>query len=155
VNVDHSGALDPLYLRELDEYAVANALTPAEREGLLLYTGHLMPSQASIMEVVTDAWDEQALTRAQALQRVRAVIAWVNGLFNSIRGNQQVALGNYFMGSTAAQSDLFQPRLGYFHATYGVKLSQVPRMFERTTAQKQRLNVMQEHIVVNENTPII
>jgi hypothetical protein len=48
-------------------------------------------------------------------------------------------LGHYFIGSTAPHADLFQPRLGYFHATYGVKLSQMPRVFEQTTTQRDTL----------------
>lgn len=139
VNVDHSGALDPLYRRELLEYANANGLSPDETQGLLLFSGQLMPHQASIMEIVTDAWDESTLTRTQARQKFMTIKNWVNGLFNRINGNRQAALGNYFIGSTAQHADLFQPRLGYFHSTYGIKLSQIPALFERTTAQKDNL----------------
>ncbi|MEZ4731463.1 MAG: DUF4157 domain-containing protein [Caldilineaceae bacterium] len=139
VNVDHNGALDPLYKRELEEYAVANGLTVAETQGLLLYTGATMPHQASILEVVTDPWDENTLTRPQAQQKFMDVTNWVQGLFNQIQGNQQVPLGHYFIGSTSPDADRFQPRLGYFHSTYGVKLSQVPRLLERTTNQKNIL----------------
>lgn len=139
VNVDHSGALDPLYKRELLEYANANGLYPDETQGLLLFSGQLMPHQASIMEIVTDSWDESTLTRTQARQKFMAIKNWVNGLFNRINGDRQATLGNYFIGSTAQHADLFQPRLGYFHATYGVKLSQIPALFGRTTAQKDNL----------------
>jgi len=91
------------------------------------------------MEVVTDAWDENTMTRTQAIQKFTAVKNWVDARFNEIHGNHQARLGNYYIGSDAANADEFQPKLGYFHSTYGVKLSQVPRLFEKTTAQKDNL----------------
>jgi len=139
VNVDHFGPLDGLYNRELKIYADTNGFTDSEKRGLKIFSGHLMPNQASIMEVVTHAWDEHALTRPQAQQKFQDVVDWVNDRFDDIQGNQQAALGPYFIGSTSPDADHFQPRLGYFHATYGVKLSQVPRLFQQTTNQKNAL----------------
>lgn len=139
VNVDHNGALNPLYRKELLEYANANGLNANETEGLLYYTSRLMPHGASILEVVTDSWDESTLSRLDAQQRFTTIRDWVSGLFNQIGGNTQAALGNYFIGSTASNSGLFQPRLGYFHATYGIKLSQIPTFFQHSTAQKDNL----------------
>jgi hypothetical protein len=140
VNVDHNGSLDPLYRRELiDVYAPSHLLDHDETEGLRLFTGTLIPSNAPIMEVVTDAWDEHALTPQQALAKFEAVRDWVDDRFDDIQGDREAVVGNYFIGSNATHSDFFQPRLGYFHATYGVKLHQVPQLFQRTTQQKDNL----------------
>jgi len=139
VNVDHFGVLDGLYNRELGIYANANGFDDEENRGLTSFKAELMPNRASIMEVVTDAWDENALTREQAQQKIHEVVEWVDDRFDLIQGNQQAALGPYFIGSTSPDADQFQPRLGYFHATYGVKLSQVPRLFQETTNQKNAL----------------
>jgi len=139
VNVDHSSPLDALFTAELQQYAIDNGLNANETASLLALQNALMPHKASIVEVVTDAWDESTLTRQAALTKIRAVIAWVRGLFDAIQGHQQAALGPAWIGSAAPQADMFQPRLGYFHATYGVKLSQVPRLFEETSRERKRL----------------
>jgi hypothetical protein len=139
INVDHSKTLNPLFVAELLQYAADEGLDANDTQSLLDFKDALMPHGASIVEVVTDAWDENALTRTQALQKIRAVIAAVTNLFNDVNGHQQAALGPYFIGSSSPEADAFQPRLGYFHATYGIKLSQVPRLFEETTRQKKRL----------------
>ncbi|MFP5390589.1 MAG: hypothetical protein ACLGI6_03455 [Gammaproteobacteria bacterium] len=140
VNADHSKTLNKLFSADLDQYAVDNALNANGAASLHALEGQLMPHGASIVEVVTDAWDESALTRPQALQHIQDVIDYVNAMYDSVNGNRQAALGGYFIGSDSPQSDAFQPRLGYFHATYGVKLSQVPALFQETTRQKSRLN---------------
>jgi hypothetical protein len=139
VNVDHSLALNGLFSAELEHYCSEKKLDKKEKAILLAAKDQLMPSRASIVEVVTDPWDESAMTRLQALDRIGATIAWIENLFQQIEGNRQAPLGNYFIGSNTPHSTLFQPRLGYFHATYGVKLSQVPNLFARTTVQKDSL----------------
>ncbi len=140
VNVDHSRTLDPLFKSELIQYGIDNGHTPNEQNSLLAAQKTLMPFSASIVEVVTDAWDENTLTRIEAQRKIQAVIDWIRtNCFDPIAGNRQAALGAYFIGSNSPNSDLFQPRLGYFHSTYGVKLSQVPRLFKETTRQKKNL----------------
>ena len=66
-------------MAELLQYAADEALNANDTQSLLDFQGALMPHDASIVEVVTDAWDENALTRPQALQKIRAVIAWIRG----------------------------------------------------------------------------
>jgi hypothetical protein len=139
VNVDHSSSLNPLFTEELQKYATDNGLNANGLASLLAFRNTLMPYGASIVEVVTDAWDESALSRPAARAKVCTTIDWISALFDQIAGHQQVALGAYHIGSSSPEADTFQPRLGYFHATYGVKLSQVPRLFEETTRQKGRL----------------
>jgi hypothetical protein len=141
VNVDHNGSLDPLYRRELfDVYATNKKhLSVNRKNGLKLFTGKLVPSQAPIMEVVTDAWDEHALTPDEARLKFEAVVNWVNDRFDDIDHEHQAPVGDYYIGSEAQYADHFQPRLGYFHATYGVKLHQVPELFRQTTQQKDTL----------------
>jgi len=143
VNVDHNGALNPLVKAELKQYGRDSGFDPMGTEQRSLDRAWgvvLFPHGASIMEVVTDAWDESTLSRNQTLIKIRAVINWIQARFAAINGDNQVALGNYFIGSNSPNSDHFQPRLGYFHSTYGVKLSQVPNIFRETTRQKRRLN---------------
>jgi hypothetical protein len=149
VNVDHSLTLNALYSAELEHYAAEKKLDKNGKDSLLAAKERLMPSRASIVEVVTEPWDESTLTRSQALGKINTVITWIEALFRRIEGNRQAPLGDYFIGSNAPHSTLFQPRLGYFHATYGVKLSQVPKLFARTTGQKDRLK---EYAVMNEQT---
>ncbi|MET0324058.1 MAG: DUF4157 domain-containing protein [Ilumatobacteraceae bacterium] len=140
INVDHSRTLNKLFESDLGQYATDNNLNPNATASLKAHAGNLMPSGASIVEVVTDAWDEQALNRAQALAKVRSVIADVTDLYNHIAGDSETYGNNgYRFGSNAPGSSTFQPRLGYFHATYGIKLSQVPKLFEKTTKQKKAL----------------
>jgi len=137
VNVDHNGSLDKLFNRDLQQYGTDNGLTQDETNGLKSYSGQLVPHNAPIVEVVTDPWDEFALSPVQAQAKFQAVVDWANARYNAIQGNHKVAMGNYFIGSDAAFSGHFQPRQGYFHATYGVKLSQVPQLFQQTTQQKK------------------
>jgi hypothetical protein len=143
LNVDHSRTLNKLYEAELDQYATDNGLNQNEQDSLQAIRGRLIPSGASIVEVVTTAWDESTLSRTQALARVRGVVNAVNQLYNNIDNDTQAAVGApldaYYIGSDSPNSSLFQPRLGYFHATYGIKLAQVPYLFDQTTQQKNRM----------------
>ncbi|MFN6497789.1 MAG: DUF4157 domain-containing protein [Nostoc sp. DedQUE01] len=143
LNVDHSRTLNKLYEAELDQYATHNGLNQNQQDSLQAIRGNLMPSGASIVEVVTTAWDENTLSRTQALARVRGVVNAVNGMYDAIDNDTQAAVGApvdaYYIGSDSPNSSLFQPRLGYFHTTYGIKLAQVPHLFEQTTQQKNRM----------------
>ncbi|MBD2681498.1 DUF4157 domain-containing protein [Nostoc paludosum FACHB-159] len=143
LNVDHSRTLNKLYEAELDQYAADNHLNQNEQDSLQDYRGTLMPSHASIVEVVTTAWDENTLSRTQVLARVQGVVNAVNDLYDDIDNDTQAAVGApldaYYIGSDSPNSSLFQPRLGYFHATYGIKLAQVPHLFKQTTQQKNRM----------------
>ncbi|NRB39364.1 MAG: DUF4157 domain-containing protein [Pseudomonadales bacterium] len=141
INVDHSSTLNPLVKAELREYGRQQGFDADgnAQKSLDKAAGTLFPHRASIMEVVTEAWDECRLTRPEALQKIRAVINWVAARYAQIDGDNQVAMGNYYIGSNATHADMFQPRLGYFHSTYGIKLSQVPKLFEKTTSEKDSL----------------
>ncbi|MEC4677978.1 MAG: DUF4157 domain-containing protein [Nitrospirota bacterium] len=139
LNVDHSRTLNKLYDAELDQYAADNALNQNAQDSLKAISGTLMPSGASIVEVVTTAWDENTLSRTQARARVQNVVAQVDGMYDDIAGDTQVPIRNYYLGSDSANSSLFQPRLGYFHATYGIKLAQIPHLFEQTTKNRRSM----------------
>jgi hypothetical protein len=139
INADHNQAMNPLFRAHLDQYSTDQNHDANERASLKAVTGELMPSKTSIAEVVTNPFDEKNLNRDQARAKIKSVINDIEGLFDAIAGDQKLSAGNYALGSTAPNADLFQPRLGYFHATYGVKLSQIPRLFEQTTQQKKSL----------------
>jgi hypothetical protein len=139
INVDHSRTLNGLYSLDLDRYATNRGLNANGRDSLKAATKELIPDSASIAEVVTEPWDESTLSRAQAQAKVQSVIADVTKLFDDVAGDQATRRNGFRFGSQAANASLFQPRLGYFHATYGVKLSQVPRLFQETTQHKKRL----------------
>jgi Domain of unknown function (DUF4157) len=139
VNVDHSRTLNPLFDAELTQYGIEKGLDDNGKNSLHAISGELMPHSASIMEVVTQAWDESALNREQARGKIRRVIDWIKNRYSEIDGNKQAAMGRYYIGSNSPIADHFQPRLGYFHATYGVKLSKVSHVFRKTSAQKSRL----------------
>jgi len=142
LNVDHSRTLNELFRAHLAQYATDHNFGPASntRASLLAAANRLMPQKTSIVEVVTEAWDESTLSRDQALAKVRSVIDDITALYDGIDGDRKREIdNNYFVGSDAPHSDLFQPRLGYFHATYGVKLAQVPALFEQTTQQRRNL----------------
>jgi hypothetical protein len=141
VNVDHSQTLDPLYTAHLDQYAQDEHLDQDARNSLHAADKRkqLMPRRTSLVEVVTKPWDESELNRKEALTKVRSVVAAVNGLYDQIAGNREGTLGEYSIGSGSPVASHFQPRLGYFHATYGVKLAEIPRLFKKTTQQKRRL----------------
>ncbi|NJM75810.1 MAG: hypothetical protein HC852_08570 [Acaryochloridaceae cyanobacterium RU_4_10] len=147
LNVDHSRTLNELYKAELDQYAADNGLDQNEQDSLQAISKQLMPSGASIIEVVTTAWDEESLTRPQALSKVRRVVDKVTQMYDAIDGDTRATVGGgaYYIGSNSPNSSLFQPRLGYFHATYGVKLAQVPHLFEQTTRQKKAMAKYAKH----------
>jgi hypothetical protein len=139
INVDHSQTLDPLFTAHLAKYGDDNNLTTNAKNSLKAARGELMPNHASIVEVVTNPWDESTLSRTQALNKVRGVIRDVSEMYDAIAGDRKAQVGDYYFGSDAPNSGVFQPRIGYFHATYGVKLSQIPHLFEQTTQQRKRL----------------
>jgi Domain of unknown function (DUF4157) len=138
LNVDHSRTLDPLFIAHLAQYGRDNQVDDDPRDALLAAYDRLIPNHASIVEVVTKPWNESTLSRPQALQKVREVIGDVEGLYHEIAGGKAHS-GNYFVGSDAPNAALFQPRIGYFHATYGVKPAQVPYLFKQTTKQATSL----------------
>jgi hypothetical protein len=139
INLDHNRTLDGLHDLDLKRYATRLGLDANATASLEGAKRQLMPENTSIAEVVTEPWDESALDRAQAKTKVQAVITDVNKLFVDIAGDRATLRNGFRFGSQAPNSTLFQPRLGYFHATYGMKLSQVPRLFEKTTEQKKAL----------------
>ncbi|HAS42725.1 MAG TPA: hypothetical protein DCS93_19750 [Microscillaceae bacterium] len=137
VNVDHSKALNPLYQYELHQYITNRNLPSKITESIFAQRGKIWEDGASIVELVTKPWDESALTERQARDKIQSVISFAKTLFDRTAGGQ-ARLGRHYIGSNAPNASMYQPRLGYFHATYGIKLSQIPRLFKETTRHNRK-----------------
>ncbi|MEA5627800.1 DUF4157 domain-containing protein [Nostoc sp. UHCC 0251] len=128
LHVDHNMELDKLAQYEEQQ----SGLAP------------LFPSHASIIEVVTKAWDEQTLTRSDMKLKASAIVNYIKRLkTESNTGKVQLdngAYGNYWIGSDMPGAGQLQSTLGYFQSTYGIKISQIPKLFEQTTKKNSNVN---------------
>lgn len=147
LNVDHNQNLNPLARRELKKYIADQQLSETEAQKLDNAMDTLFGHKASILELVTEPFDEAALSRAAAKRKFAEIKNYANGLFQIVHNNRKRRLtgmhnpadNKRYIGATDDHAKKFQPKVGYFHATYGVKLSKIPELFEQSTLQKDNI----------------
>ncbi|MDF0664871.1 MAG: DUF4157 domain-containing protein [Nitrospira sp.] len=116
IKVDHNDELIPL-VKYANEYQNGN------RQGF--------SNGPSIIEMVTKPMDEFQLSEAEVGDRANAMAHWIQAIYGQIRRGEVVLQGDCFVGSDAPARTLQSTR-GYFQATYGIKLSKVPKVFKQT-----------------------
>jgi Domain of unknown function (DUF4157) len=92
------------------------------------------PSGPSIIEMVTQPWDEQTLTIKDVKAKVREMVYWIENARKNVEKGEFELGGGYYLGSDSPDAQALQTTFGYIQSTYGVKLSSVPKLVEETTA---------------------
>jgi hypothetical protein len=127
IHVDHNIELDQL----------------SQHEETTSGLGDLFPHHASIIEVVTKAWDEQVLTRKNVKDYAKIITDYIKRVKRASTGGKVLLdrgiHGDYWIGSDMPGADALQSTLGYFQATYGVKVSKVPKLLKATTKPNSRV----------------